>query len=282
MAGFKIDAIRGRRPRISARKLPPGEAQIAINAKLGSGDLKPWGGPRADAALDGTAIETIYRFDNSGTPVWFEWADSDISVARGAVRDDALERTYYTGDGFPKMTYNTIAATGAAPFPNDFRRLGLPPPAAAPNVIAPALAATTVGNTDTITDGMTADRFFLTVLLNVFDTTTLFTPPYDERVYVQSDNADPLIGNPIDVGIGIGDTYVVTVIDNDTFSISNPTSEHLSKSPIPTSPRDGSTSESTLFFSDNVGGGVNIAGFLHAPNGLEITKVAHEIGRAHV
>lgn len=275
MAGFKIDSFRGIRPRISARKLPQGESQTAVNSKLGSNDLEPWDGPNVDTVLAGSNIQTIYLFDNSGAPVWFEFANDNVSVARGALKDDALERTYYTGDGFPKMTFVTIAATAAAPYPNGFRRLGLPPPVAAPNVVPPVLAASTVGNSDTITDGMTSDHFFLTILNSVFDTTTVFTPPFDQRVYVKSDSADTSIGNPIDVGIEVGDTYTVTVIDANTFSISNTSSEHLSKSPIPTSARDGSTADTTLFIADNLGSAANFAGFVHAPNGLEITKAAH-------
>ena len=48
---------------------------------------------------------------------------------------DAVERTYYTGDGAPKMTYSPIATTGAAVgFPKDWRTLGVPAPSAAPTV----------------------------------------------------------------------------------------------------------------------------------------------------
>lgn len=39
---------------------------------------------------------------------WMSWA-ADVDVARGPIAGDTLERTYYTGDGVPKMTYAPFA-----------------------------------------------------------------------------------------------------------------------------------------------------------------------------
>ena len=144
MAGFKVDFFKGIRPRISARKLPAGEAQTAQNCKLGSGDIEPWDEKDAGTSLASTYYNrTIYKFDNSGSPVWFEW-DSYVDVARGPVKDDSLERTYYTGvakgRGIPRMTYNTIAdGGGGGPYPEDFRYLGIPAPANPPSGLAAVL-----------------------------------------------------------------------------------------------------------------------------------------------
>jgi hypothetical protein len=129
MAGFRIEVFKGIRPRISARKLPAGEAQTAQNAKLGSSDLRAWDEKDAGTAVDKTwYTKTVYRFDNAGTPRWFEWTGI-VDVARGPVKDDSLERTYFTGDGVPKMTYTTIAdAGGGGPYPEGDRDLGIPIP----------------------------------------------------------------------------------------------------------------------------------------------------------
>jgi hypothetical protein len=135
MAGFRIQLFKGIRPRISARKLPGGEAQTAQNAKLGSGDLEAWDEKDAGTAVDKTwYTKTVYRFDNNGSPVWFEWTEI-VDVARGPIKDDSLERTYYTGDGgVPKMTYTTIAdAGGGGPYPEGNRDLGIPQPPNAPS-----------------------------------------------------------------------------------------------------------------------------------------------------
>jgi hypothetical protein len=136
MAGFRLDVFKGIRPRISAKKLQQGEAQTAQNTKLGSGDINVWDDKDAGTAVAKTwYTKTIYRFDNSGTPRWFEW-DSVVDVARGPIKDDSLERTYFTGADLdvPKMTFTTIAdAGGGGPYPEDDRDLGIPAP---PNPLA--------------------------------------------------------------------------------------------------------------------------------------------------
>jgi len=128
MADFSVSQFRGIRPDRSALKLPEGEAQTASNAKLGSGDLEPWI-DYAEVALVANLYtnKTIYKFDNDDDPRWFEW-DNYVDVARGSVKGDPLERTYYTGDGAPKMTYIGIAEAGLGPFPTNYRRLGIPAP----------------------------------------------------------------------------------------------------------------------------------------------------------
>lgn len=134
MAGFKIDLFKGTRPRISALKLPPGEAQTAQNVDLGSGDLKPWDDKSTTQAVSsGRETVTIYRFDNSGTPLFLEWNDV-VDVVRGPVKGDLIERTYYTGDttgtGAPKMT-NTDLVGSSGPYPEAWVYMGIPPPASA-------------------------------------------------------------------------------------------------------------------------------------------------------
>lgn len=138
MAAFRFNLFRGIRPRASSLKLPEGEAQTASNTKLGSGDLEPW----LDDTLDFPLVNeftnrTIHRFDNNGAPVWLEW-DTFVDVARGTVKGDVLERTYYTGDGKPKMTFDGIAVGGGRQ-PDDFRFLGIPAPEIALTAIAPPM-----------------------------------------------------------------------------------------------------------------------------------------------
>ena len=113
MAGFKIDQFKGIRPRISALKLGDGEAVTAENLKLGSGDLEPIPEKSTVQAVgSGRQSRTIYLFDNAGSPIWLEW-DDYVDVVRGPVKDDLLERTYYTGDttgnGAPKLTTTALA-----------------------------------------------------------------------------------------------------------------------------------------------------------------------------
>ncbi len=139
MAGFRIDTFRGLRPRISAKKLHPGEAVTAENLKLGSNDLEPIPDKSTEQAVGtGRSSRTIYKFDNDGSPIWFEW-DDYVDVARGPVKDDSLERTYYTGDTFgngaPKMTTTELADEGGGgPYPEDWLYIGVPAPVTAPTV----------------------------------------------------------------------------------------------------------------------------------------------------
>jgi len=138
---------------MSDLKLPEGEAVTATNLKLGSGDLVPWGDVgQTKAVFDTFKNKTIHLMDNAGSPEWLEWS-SVVSVARGTVKGDTRERTYYTGDGFPKMTYREIAMQGAGPFPTTFRRLGIPAPESActplandlPESLDPELRRVTAG-----------------------------------------------------------------------------------------------------------------------------------------
>ena len=139
MAGFKTAFFKGLRPRMSALKLPEGEAVTATNLKLGSGDLVPWTDVDAGTAVDDTfRNKTIYRYDNADAPVWFEWSNA-VSVARGTVKGDTQERIYYTGDGVPKMTYRDIASAGPGPYPQAFRKLGIPAPTVPPTALGSSL-----------------------------------------------------------------------------------------------------------------------------------------------
>jgi hypothetical protein len=70
------------------------------------------------------------------------------------VPNDALERTYYTGEAQPRMTYTTIAPAG-------YRYLGTPAPTGAPTVVGEALPADAITGTGTAggwdTDNLLAD-----------------------------------------------------------------------------------------------------------------------------
>lgn len=86
--------------------------------------------------LDGTDDEEAeseagYWVKQNG--FWFHWLE-DVDVSRGTVAGDTLERTYFTGDGAPKMTYAGIATTGGAPYPAASYTLGVPAPETAIDV----------------------------------------------------------------------------------------------------------------------------------------------------
>lgn len=135
MSVIKITAFNGMTPRTDARLLEPNAAQLAVNAKLQNGTIKPYKVPGQTAALSkaGT-IKTIYRFGESvvgDANYWFHWT-TDVNVVKGPLSDDAFERTYFTGDGAPKMTTNAIALTGGTAYPMNSYTLGVPSPVNAP------------------------------------------------------------------------------------------------------------------------------------------------------
>lgn len=128
MAGFRFNVFKGLRPRVSKRKLPPGEAQTAQNLRLGSGDLEPWAENSTVIATDDAyQTRTIYLYDDyqNNQAFWFQWTNF-VDVARGPVKGDVYDRVYFTGDGRPKVTWNTLQQ--GPPFPTQSYDLGIPKP----------------------------------------------------------------------------------------------------------------------------------------------------------
>lgn len=136
MTTTKIAEFRGTLPRVSPELLPGTAAQVALDAKLFSGDLIPIPSHVVAAAAGRTGeIKTLYALRNpdTGALKWLTWAD-EIDIATPAA--DALneQRFYYTGDGVPKVSTYALATAGAAPYPavGGYYELGLPLPTATP------------------------------------------------------------------------------------------------------------------------------------------------------
>lgn len=135
MSLIKIMAFNGMTPRTDARLLDNNMAQSSVNAKLQNGTVRPYKATSQVAALSKTGtIKSIYRFGESQTSdanYWFHWT-GDVNVVKGPLSDDTYERTYFTGDGAPKMTTNAIATVGGTNYPMNSYTLGLPSPIDAP------------------------------------------------------------------------------------------------------------------------------------------------------
>ena len=131
-----IDSFRGEAPRVSPRALPDNAAQEAVNARLFTGDLKPW---RQFATTKGLAnggsspVRTIYLLND----MWLSW-EADVDVARGIIPGDTTYRTYLTAPdlyGEPRFTNYALATTGSEPFPVATRPLGVPAPTSPPTLV---------------------------------------------------------------------------------------------------------------------------------------------------
>jgi len=115
---------------------------VLRNAKPGRGDLRPWREPLTVATVP-AGRKSIYRMGRdvaSDSQYWLGW-NTVVHAVRGFETGDTTERTYYTGDGAPKVTDN-IMALASAPYPTASRPLGLPAPATPVLVLQDAGTAT--------------------------------------------------------------------------------------------------------------------------------------------
>ena len=127
MAGFM-----GENRALDPMLLPPGVGVYSRNQKPGRGNLLPWKQTTTVATVP-SGRATIYRMGRdvaSDSQYWLSWT-TVVHAMRGFDAGDTTERTFYTGDGVPKVTDNTIALA-TAPYPTASRPLGLPAPATGP------------------------------------------------------------------------------------------------------------------------------------------------------
>jgi len=134
MAVITVNKFSGVSPMTPPRYLGNEAAQTALNCPVWKGSLQPIKG-----ALELTPspltksgnIKSIYRFGQSETNQlnhWFHWT-TDVDVVQGFIAGDTTERTYYTGDGNPKVTNATMALTGGGNlYPIASYDIGIPKP----------------------------------------------------------------------------------------------------------------------------------------------------------
>lgn len=100
------------------------QAQDALNCFFENGALKSFRDvSHTDSARPG--VKTLYRFADA---YWFQWS-RDVDVAKGQIPGDTEDRTYFTGDGVPKMTFAGPATSGGS-YPGVSYTLGIPSPEA--------------------------------------------------------------------------------------------------------------------------------------------------------
>ena len=146
MAAFFIKSFGGVSPKTPPRYLQDSQAQVAINCPVFAGSLVPLPnvGTTVTTLTKGGDPVTIYRWGqdvDEDARYWFSW-NYDVDVCRGQVAGDSSEWTFYTGDGYPKATYNDIALTGTD-LPYSSIPLGVPNPAKALQPTVPTFNPTT-------------------------------------------------------------------------------------------------------------------------------------------
>ena len=154
MAVFSIKSFGGIAPIVPARYLQDNQAQTALNCPVFQGSIQTLtdvGAKVADLQKTGT-IQSIYRFGQdsvSENNYWFHW-NSDVDVCRSQIAGDVSEWTFFTGDGGPKATYNSLALSGTN-YPTATRPLGIPAPSTPISASVNAGTATSHPATVTLT-----------------------------------------------------------------------------------------------------------------------------------
>jgi hypothetical protein len=139
MPYIQLQNFSGIVPRTGPTQLDASQAQIAVNVRETSKELKSWKKEVFEYTPNYTNVQTIYKLYNTptGTYKWLEWT-TDVDIAVGPVGDITESRIYYTGDGTPKKTNWALATTsgaGTKPFPNAYYNMGVLAPAAAPTLV---------------------------------------------------------------------------------------------------------------------------------------------------
>ena len=148
MTIFQWTGFSGENRAIHPKLLSEKVGTLSLNQKPGRGDLRPWKSPSQVATVP-AGRQTIYRMGrdvSSDSQYWLSWTGT-VHAVRGFDATDTTERTYYTGDGVPKVTYNT-SLDGIDPQDNpgaNWRPLGIPAPTS-------ACTMTVTGGTGTITE----------------------------------------------------------------------------------------------------------------------------------
>jgi len=134
MAVLTVNKFSGVSPMTPPRYLSNEAAQTALNCPVWKGSLQPLKGALALTPSPLTKsgnIKSIYRFGQSETNQlnhWFHWT-TDVDVVQGFIAGDTTERTYYTGDGNPKVTNATLALSGGGTdYPIAAYDIGVPKP----------------------------------------------------------------------------------------------------------------------------------------------------------
>jgi hypothetical protein len=156
-----VESFRGEAPRLTPRALPENGAQVALNARLQSGDLEAWRQFFLNKTLANPGdVKTIYLLNGA----WLSW-EVDVDVARGTIAGDTTFRVYLTGPELyaqPRFTNFAMATSGAEPFPVLTRPVGVPAPDSQPTLVAGVSTAPTSTTTEVLDNGDQLDTAWTT------------------------------------------------------------------------------------------------------------------------
>ena len=152
MTAIRWSNFGGLVPKLGKRVLPDNNAQVAVNCKLFSGELRAWGAPVARHTFDTDVVDFAHLL-YQGQEKWVGF-DKRTDVVRAPLVNDAFGRVYLTNaDGAFITTFDDLA-NGVAPV-----ALGLQ---------VPTFAITPTIKTDGGTDNLTEQRVYVVVFVTRF------------------------------------------------------------------------------------------------------------------
>lgn len=129
---IRLSQFAGIVPMASPKLLPEENAQTAQNVDLYAGDLRSFTAPSDLGALTKIGNKQSLYLWSVGS--WLHWLE-DVNCVRGPISSNTTERTYWTGQGEPKVADSSnIASGGATNLPSGYYTLGIPAPTSAPTV----------------------------------------------------------------------------------------------------------------------------------------------------
>ena len=109
MALIRIAGFGGEVQALHPSLLAEHQGTLSRNQRPGRGDLRSWNAPQTVANVP-IGRQSMYRMGRdvaSDSTYWLSWA-TVVHAVRGFDSGDTTERTYYSGDGAPKVTDNVM------------------------------------------------------------------------------------------------------------------------------------------------------------------------------
>lgn len=134
MTTLSLSNFNGLVPRTGAANLDIVNAQVAVNTRLQSGEIKSWKGKTEEYQTIQEGVQTIFKIEGpSGEGAWAEWT-CDTDVVFSPMADLKEHRFYYSEAGVCKKSNWTMARDGmdGTPIPRNWLHMGVPRPSAAP------------------------------------------------------------------------------------------------------------------------------------------------------
>ena len=135
MPAVIVSQFNGLIPQLSPRLLPAGNAEVANNVKLLSGEISALHQPKFVTKPIGTSkIEAMYLARSGDSSAWFSW-DKDVDVVRAPLGADIESRFYWTGDGELKSaSFSQATSSSINDYPSLSFAVGVSAPKTQPTV----------------------------------------------------------------------------------------------------------------------------------------------------